>query len=354
MEGEISMKKKLHKLLAVLLILALLAGLTMPAMAADHPFNDVPGDQWYSEAVQFVYEHNIMGGVGNNQFNPQGSLTRAQVTALLFRVHHERTANAQDDRDNNFTDVGNTWYAPYVTWAFDNEIVFGTSATTFNPNGNITRQEFATMVYRYAMNMTDFRDMEVPSAWWLRFTDRGQIATWAYSALRWMNFRGVVTGSTATTINPTGTATRAEAAVMMMRFVELFPPPTGLWCPGCGDRRTYFLPGDDANVENNAVSIVFIRCVSQRDNRDWTLEDFGNIEGALYIRDVLRLSDREWELIQAGRWQETFRNWPMFRRGVLIRLDQNCRENVRRVIEQLHQQHDFIYWAGPVFISVPV
>jgi len=347
------MKKFTKQLLALTLAILMLTSLAIPAMATDHPFHDVPDGRWYSEAVQFVYEHNIMGGVGGNRFNPQGHLTRAAVAALLFRVHNERPANAGDDRDNNFADVDTTaWYAPYVTWAFNNGIVTGVSSTVFNPHGNITRQEFATMVYRYAMNMTVFRDMGTPSAWWMQFTDRGQIASWAYSPLRWANFRGVVTGLTATRINPAGTATRAEAAVMMMRFVEMFPPPTGSWCPGCGDERTYFVPGDDDYVEDNAVVIVLPRCVSQRDNRDWTLDDFGNIAGALYLEDLMRLSDRVWELIQDGRWQETLVNWPQFRRIMLIRLDQNCKENVANVIRQL-QQHEFIRWVGPDFIPIP-
>jgi len=215
------MKKLTSKAIAITLAVLMIIGLTAPAVAASHPFNDVPDGAWFAEAVGFVYEHNIMGGVGNNRFDPQGNLTRAAVAALLFRVHNGRAANVEDDRDNDFADVADTaWYAPYVTWAFDNSIVTGTSATTFNPHGNITRQEFATMVYRYAMNMTDLEDNNAAAAQWSQFTDRGQIATWAYSALRWMNLHGIVTGLTATIINPVGTATRAEAAVMMMRFVE--------------------------------------------------------------------------------------------------------------------------------------
>jgi len=141
----------------------MLVGIVMPSMAMSHSFTDVRGGRWYSEAVRFVYERNIMGGVGNNQFDPQGHLTRAQAAALLFRVHNERPANEQDDRNSNFNDVNNEWFAPYVTWAFNNGIVTGVSPTTFNPHGNIMRQEFATMVYRYAMNMTVFRDMETPA-----------------------------------------------------------------------------------------------------------------------------------------------------------------------------------------------
>ena len=233
------MKNKPQKALAVLLVLILLLGIAVPSVAAGHSFADVPDGRWYTEAVQFVYEHNIMGGVGDNQFNPQGNLTRSAVTALLFRVHHGRMANAQDERSNNFTDVGNaSWYAPYVAWAFNNDIVLGTSATMFNPHGNITRQEFAAMVYRYAMYMTDLYDENMTLPQWLQFTDRWDIEAWAHSALRWMNFHGIVTGSTATTINPTRRVTRAEAAIMMVRFVERLAhpqtplPPLAPLCPG--------------------------------------------------------------------------------------------------------------------------
>ena len=214
------MKKNLRKLISILLILSLLLGIASPSMATSHSFHDVPDGQWYLEAVQFVYANNIMGGVGNSQFNPQDNLTRAQVTALLFRVHNGREANAQDDRENNFSDVGNAWYAPYVTWAFNHSVVFGTSATTFNPHGNVTRQEFATMLHRYIINMTALRVGNAASEQWEQFADRGQIASWAYVALRWMNALGIVTGSTVTTIDPAGTATRAEAAMMMMRFMK--------------------------------------------------------------------------------------------------------------------------------------
>ena len=206
------------------------------------------------------------------------------------------------------------------------------------------------MVYRYAMNMTRFHDIYRALAQWLQFTDKGQIATWANDALRWLNMHGIVTGSTTTTINPTGTATRAETAVMLMRFVERLTNP--LVCSGCGDERSYWIPGDDENIEDNAVTLVLTHCVSARDNRDWTLNDFGNIAGALYLEDLSRLSDREWELIQDGRWQETFVNWPQFRRSMRIRLDQNCKENVANVIRQLHQ-YEFIRSVGPNSIPEP-
>ena len=208
-----------RKILVTVLVLALSFGLASPALAQNPPFHDVSSDAWYADAVQFVYEEGIMGGVGGNQFNPQGKVSRAEVTALLFRTYHGRSANASDAQDNPFADVGDNWYAPYVTWAHANGIVNGTSAETFHPHGNVTRQEFAVMVYRYAMEMTVMGNV-MASRQWSQFTDHGQIAPWAHVALHWVNGREIMTGSTATTINPTGTATRAEAATMMMRLVE--------------------------------------------------------------------------------------------------------------------------------------
>ena len=186
---EITMKNRLQKSIVALSLLAslIVVGGATPATATRHSFSDVPDGQWYSEAVQFVYENNIMGGVGNNQFNPRGNLTRAEVTALLFRIHNGRTANASDSRQNNFTDVNTEWFAAYVTWASNNDIVNGTTATTFSPNNRITRQEFATMVYRYAIIMTVLDDWDGTSAQWSQFTDHGQIALWAQNALQWMN-----------------------------------------------------------------------------------------------------------------------------------------------------------------------
>ena len=209
----------MKKVVAIVLVLALSLGLISPALAQTSPFHDVSPDAWYADAVAFVYEEGIMGGVGGNQFNPQGNVSRAEVTALLFRMHHGRNANANDPRDNPFTDVGDSWYAPYVTWAYINGIVNGTTAESFNPQGNVTRQEFAVMLHRYTMRMTVMGSSFGTSPQWYYFTDHDEIANWASLPLRWANYFGIIRGTSETTISPTGTATRAEAATMMMRLV---------------------------------------------------------------------------------------------------------------------------------------
>ena len=214
--------KKAKRVFGVFLAVLLIFGIITPAMAnQNHPFTDVRHDAWFAEAVQFVFERSVMQGSGPATFDPQGHLTRAEVTALLFRIHHGRHANGTDETASNFHDVGNEWFGPYVVWANRNGIVHGISARTFQPNGKITRQEFATMLYRYAMRMTPLTDAGLQGLQWSQFTDRGNIAEWAYDVMRWMNYRGIVTGVSASTVNPLGTASRAEAAMMIMRFVHV-------------------------------------------------------------------------------------------------------------------------------------
>jgi len=91
----------------------------------------------------------------------------------------------------------------------------------FAPNRYAARQEFAAMMYRYAMNMMGLTDTGQASQQWAQFTDRGQIADWAYQAMRWINFHGIITGRTTTLLAPTETLTRAEAAMIFMRFMNL-------------------------------------------------------------------------------------------------------------------------------------
>ena len=214
-----------RKILCTLLVTLLILGLASPAAFAANvesslPFADVPANEWYYPYVQFVFERDIMQGLTGTTFAPYNMLTRAQVVALLFRTHNERIATADDSRDNPFTDVGDTWYAPYVTWAYNNGIAGGPGGGIFLPNDNVTRQEFATVLFRYADELTDFDTTIRTGAGWDAFIDRGQIASWALDALTWANYHGFVGGTTSTTINPSGTANRAQAAAMLTRYVR--------------------------------------------------------------------------------------------------------------------------------------
>ena len=185
-------------------------------------FPDVAANQWYYAYVQFVHEHNIMHGNPNRTFAPAATLTRAQVTATLFRLYHERIANADDPRDTQFTDVpSGNWYAPYIAWAYTSDITDGVGGGRFAPSAPVTREQFATMLHRFAGAM-GLDDGVQAGAYWDAFTDRGLISDWAEDALMWANYHGLITGVTQTTIVPGGNAVRAQAAAILTRFADGF------------------------------------------------------------------------------------------------------------------------------------
>ena len=224
------MRNRLKQSLTVLLAVLMLVGLVMPgALAAEPdtieplslPFTDVRDNAWYRPYVQAVRDQGIMNGTSSTRFSPAGTFSRGQIIATLFRIHHNRTANANDSRNNPFNDVGDAWYTPYVTWAHNNGISSGTSATRFGANDHLTRQEIATIMHNYVRNLTDHDSGSTANAEWNAFTDRGQITfPGAYNAFRWANNNGIVNGVTSTRLEPNGTATRAQAAAMLVRLVD--------------------------------------------------------------------------------------------------------------------------------------
>ena len=136
------------------------------------------------------------------------------IVTILYRMENEPSAAASD-----FTDVSaDMYYADAVNWAAENEIVNGTDATTFSPNLPITREQLAAILYRYAQ----FKDYNtsVGGMSLSEYADAAQISSYATTAMQWANAEGLISGDTATTINPTGNATRAEVATILMRFVE--------------------------------------------------------------------------------------------------------------------------------------
>lgn len=194
------------------------------------PFDDVAADSWFHNIVWYVQSHNTMIGTGANTFQPQGAFTRAMAAATLFRVHHSRLATAADARQSQFTDVPATaWFAPYVTWAVSAGVVSGTAETTFGPNTPLPRQEFATMLWRYAQAVG--ANMTVPANFNLRnFTDLGTLPNWAIEPMRWAVYNGLLTGTSATTLGPRSAPNRAQGATTIMRLMgNLFiaPPGTG-------------------------------------------------------------------------------------------------------------------------------
>ena len=179
----------------------------------EEPFTDVADSAWFADAVQYVYENGVMNGISATSFGPDMTTNRAMIVTILHRLEGEPTAEASD-----FTDVADgMYYADAIDWAAANGIVNGVSETRFAPNDPITREQMAAILYRYAQ----FKGYDVTaSADLSAFTDAAQISAYAATAMQWANGAGLITGVTSTTLNPQGSATRAQVATILMRFCE--------------------------------------------------------------------------------------------------------------------------------------
>ncbi len=173
---------------------------------------------WSSKGVDFAVANGLMNGISDNAFDPNATLNRAMLVTVLYRLSgapkvSEGAATAQ------FNDIEEGhWYTDAVLWAASNGIVTGKSETTFAPLDNITREQFATMLMRYC----SFAGIDTGKMADLGgFTDNETISSYAKDALSWANSSGIITGRTETTIAPKGSATRGEAATMLMRFMQL-------------------------------------------------------------------------------------------------------------------------------------
>ncbi|MCL2828096.1 MAG: S-layer homology domain-containing protein [Oscillospiraceae bacterium] len=186
-------------------------------------FTDVPPTAWFHDAVAFVYDEGIMRGASPTTFDPMADFHREQVVATLFRMYHGRPANASDPTATPFADVDpGRWYAPYIAWAFEQGIVTGQTATTFGTGDPVTRQDFAVLVHRFA-SFTG-ADTSVPDDFILQFIDQFPDAdttgSWAQDALAWAFHTGLITGTGEGVVLPWGSAIRAEAATILMRYVQ--------------------------------------------------------------------------------------------------------------------------------------
>lgn len=176
-------------------------------------FSDVSTSAWYCDEVNWAYDNGLMNGVGTRTFAPESNLTRGQLVTVLYRLEKEPAA-----AKSPFTDVGtNEYYTKAVNWAAANGIVDGITTTTFAPNAPVSREQMATILYRYSeykkYSTTDKADLS-------GYTDASKISSYATDAMKWANAEALITGVTTTVLNPTGTATRAQVATILMRFCE--------------------------------------------------------------------------------------------------------------------------------------
>lgn len=177
------------------------------------PFADVRESDWFYEDVAFAYENGLFAGTSDTTFSPNASMTRAMLVTVLYRLEGQPAVNGR----SGFSDVQyNGYYEDAVTWAADNGIVNGTSTTTFSPNANVTREQMAAILYRYAQHK---KYNTAASSGLNGFTDHASVSGYAAASLEWAVAEKLVNGS-AGKLMPTGNATRAQVAAILHRFVE--------------------------------------------------------------------------------------------------------------------------------------
>ena len=189
-----------------------LGGSKPASPAASSSFTDVAANAWYAEYVAYVAEQGIMNGNSNGTFNPNGSLTRAEMCQIIYNM-----AGKPDVGTPAYGDVSaSAWYAAAVSWCVDNGVAASRSETAFEPNAAITREEVASFLYHY----TVYQGKDTPAGDLSAFTDVSSVSNSMVDAMSWAVGAKIITGATTTTLNPGGTATRAQIATMMMRFCE--------------------------------------------------------------------------------------------------------------------------------------
>ena len=178
------------------------------------PFGDVKTADWFYNDVKYVYEKGMMAGTAADVFAPNATTTRAMIVTILYRLEGSPAVTGT----SAFVDVpAGQWYTDAVNWAAANQIVKGTSATTFAPNDSITREQMAAILYRYAQykgyDVTKKADLS-------GYSDNGQISAYAKDALAWANAAKLINGVTNTTLAPQGNATRAQVSAILHRFCD--------------------------------------------------------------------------------------------------------------------------------------
>lgn len=177
-------------------------------------FSDVSKADWFYEYVSYAYENELMNGVSATQFNPNGSLTRGMFVTILGRFDG---IDESDYEGTSFSDeAAGQWYTPYVEWAYENDITQGMGNGQFGVNSPVTREQMATFIARYVESGgIELAEAENPIAY---FKDASSVDSWAKKGLELMRKSGILAGDSNGNFRPLASATRAEAAAVFMRL----------------------------------------------------------------------------------------------------------------------------------------
>ena len=182
------------------------------------PFTDVEKTAWYYEAVRYAYFHGLMAGVGDNLFEPNGEVKRVMMVQVLYNLEGQPTVEKVTDK---FSDLKEgDWYANAVTWAVENGVVAGNPDGTFGVKDNLTREQFAQMLYSYA----GYKKYDQESSADLsKYPDGDQVSSWAETAFSWANANGLINGNDeggVLYLDPKDSTTRGQMASILMKFCE--------------------------------------------------------------------------------------------------------------------------------------
>ena len=179
-------------------------------------FTDVPADAWFAEAVQYVVENGLFSGVSETEFAPRMTMSRSMMATVLYR----QAGSPEASNRNRFNDVSkDAWYARAVTWASANKIMNGTAEKLFSPDLALTREQLATILMRYTAAM----GLEVPETTagdLSLYADHGDISSFALEGMQWAVSTQLLSGTNDQKLLPKQAASRAECAVILMRWME--------------------------------------------------------------------------------------------------------------------------------------
>ncbi len=183
---------------------------TAPSMS----FTDIRSTDWFYDAVKYMFDNELMNGVSDTLFAPNTELTRAMFVTILHRIEGTPSASASV----TFADVEDgAWYEDAVKWASSNGIVNGYSDVQFAPNDSVTREQMAAIMFRYAT----YKGYDISNRAELdQFIDSDEVSAWATEAMKWATGSALINGKGGGLLDPVGSATRAEVATIIMRFVE--------------------------------------------------------------------------------------------------------------------------------------
>lgn len=169
---------------------------------------------WARKGIEYACNHSLFNGTSDTEFSPETPMSRAMLVTVLWRLDgKERVSSSADFKDVK----SGAYYENAVMWANENGIVNGYGGGCFGTNDHVTRQQLAAILYRYAeykgMDISAYSDISA-------FSDFSSVAVWAVNAMSWANAEGLITGVSSDTLSPDGSATRAQVAVIFMRFIE--------------------------------------------------------------------------------------------------------------------------------------